>query len=211
MVEVVNGGGVAFNTLLFGAPDPNLVSYLGQQFNQGMQNLTDVGQKLYQQSRELFERFSGDQAMRYIRAIGRAANAVWQCDVIRPITCIGEMQFATPAMQRWIMAEPSLRKLYHEQRVDGYSHSYIDVEPDVIGRAHYDYRRATNGLMQFSETEDEQTPEWSATTYFDDLYEGDHALSLAEQADIAHTWECLRTMLRHGREDPTDRFNATLD
>ena len=211
MVEIVNGGNVAFNALLFGAPDPNLAAHLGQQFNQGMQNLTDMGQRLFHQSRDLFERFSGDQAMRYIRAIGRAANAVWQSDTIRPITCIGEMQFATPTMQRWIMAEPTVRKMYHEQRLDGYSHSYVDVEPDRIGTRHYDYRRVTNGLMLFSEFDDPQKPEWSATTYFEEPYEGDIELSLPEKADIMHTWECLRSMVRNGREDPTDRFNATLD
>lgn len=211
MVEVVHGGTIAVNAMLFGAPDHNLQTYLSQQFNTGMNNLTDMGRRLYQESRNLFERFSGDSAIRLIKAVTRASNSIWQTDSIRPITCIGEMQFAPPTMQRWIMAEPTIRQMYHDQRVDGYSHYYVDVSPDDIGRDHYDYRRAMNGMIVMNESENPDEPEWSATTYLDELYEGDVELSIAEKADIQNTWESVRVMLKEGREDPTSRFNASLE
>jgi hypothetical protein len=208
-IEVVQGGQLAFDTLLFGGPDPNIQNYLKNQFQSGVQHLTDIGRRIQEESRQLYERFSGDDAVRYIKAVGRAVQSFWQTDAIRPIIDIGQLQFAMPMMQRWIMAEPLLRKLFHEQRVEGYAHHYVDMEPNRLGRDHYDYRVATQGLIQFNEGEDQ--PEWSATTWFEELYEGDQDLTLSEQADIQQTWEALRYMLQHGHEDPTSRFNATLD
>lgn len=211
MAEVLQGGTLAVNAMLFGVPDGNLQAHLSQQFNRGLNNLTDMGQRLFQESKQLFERFSGDSALRFIRGIARANTAMWQTDMIRYINSIGEMQYAAPIMQRWIMAEPSVRRAYHEQRIDGYSHYYVDMQPGVVGRHHYDYRRATNGLMMFYDGDDPTIPEWSATEYLDELYEGDRELSIVEKDDIQHTWECVRTMLKDGRDDPTSRFNASLE
>lgn len=211
MAEVVHGGTLAVNAMLFGAPDTSIQTYLSQQFNNNLNNLTDVGRRLYQESQQLFERFSGDSAVRFIKSIARAGAAAWQHDAIRPITTIGELQFAPPTMQRWIMAEPEVRRRYHEQRLDGYSHYYVDVAPDDIGRTHYDYRRAMQGLIVMNESDDPNLPEWSATTYLDDVYEGDNELTISEKADIQHTWASVRAFLRDGHDDPTDRFNASLD
>lgn len=211
MAEVVQGGSIAVNTMLFGAPDHNLQTYLSQQFNSSLNHLTDMGKRLYEESRQLFERYNGDNAIRYIKAVARASSALWQTDSIRPITTIGEMQFAPPTMQRWIMAEPTVRQMYHEQRLDGYSHYYVDMEPDRVGRDHYDYRRAMNGVIVMNESDNPDEPEWSATTYMDDLYEGDQDLTITEKADIQYTWESVRAMLKYGTEDPTSRFNASLE
>lgn len=211
MINIVQGGNAAFNAMMFGPPDPMLHQYLANQFTSPANNLTDYGRALFDQGRQLFERFNGENAMRYLRAIGRAANAVWQSDAIRPLSAIGELQWAPPTMQRWIMAEPGTRKMYHEQRLDGFSHHYRDMDPSSVGQAHYDYRRATQGLVQFDETDEPDTPEWSATTYFDDLEEGDTELTLAEQVIIQNTWDWLRYHRKYGKEDPTDRFNASIE
>lgn len=212
MIEIVQGGNLAFNALVFGGPDPSMQQYLANQYAPSMAgNLTEYGQNLYNQSRQLFERFSGDEAMRYIKAIGRAATAVWQTDCIRLLTQIGELQWAPPTMQRWIMAEPTTRKMFHEQRLDGFSHHYMDIEPDGVGADHYDYRRATQGLFQFDTTDAPDVPEYTATTYFDEVLEGDTELTLSEQVDIQNTWDSIRYYLKHGNEDPTDRFNSSLD
>lgn len=210
MAQVVQGGTIAFNTLLFGMPDQNLIGHLSERLYQGINNLTEQGKTFLQNTAEMFNRFNGEEALRAIRAIGRAATHLWQLDCIRPITTVGDMQFAPPTMIRWIMAEPTLRAMYHKQRVDGYSHFYTDVEPERIGSQHYDYRRATDGLVFINSNDEPDQPEWYAATYFEDLHEGDHDLTLEEKADIQHTWEALRNMLKHGDEDPTSRFCASL-
>lgn len=212
MIEILQGGNLAFNALVFGGPDPAMQQYLANQYQSApVNNLTDFGQTLYTQSKQLFERFSGNEAVRYIKAIGRAATSAWQTDCIRPLTQIGELQWAPPTMQRWIMAEPTTRRMFHEQRLDGFSHHYVDIEPTSIGTDHYDYRRATQGLFMFDETDKPDVPEYTATTHFDDLLEGDCELSLSEQIDIQNTWDSIRYHLRNGSEDPTDRFNSSLD
>lgn len=211
MIEVVHGGNIAFNAMMFGGPDPTLQAHFANQFNSGMDHLTDYGRQLFDQSKQMFERFNGDSAIRFIKAIGRAATNAWQSDSIRPLSEIGELQWAPPTMQRWIMAEPQTRKMFHEQRLDGFSHSYTDLYPEDIGKTHYDYQCATQGLMTFDETDEPDVPEWTATTYFHEPVEGDVQLTLADQVIIQDTWRWIRHHRQHGKEDWTDRYNASLD
>lgn len=212
MIEIVQGGNLAFNAMMFGGPDVALHAHLSNQFNNASvaQNLTDYGRQIYEKSRQMFDRFAGDHAMQYLKAVGRAAVSAWQVDCIKALTDIGQLQWASPTMQRFIMAEPETRRRYHAQRLDGYSHTYIDLYPGDVGEAHYDYRRAMHGLMVMDETEDPNTPEWTATSYADDLVDGDEELTISEQVAIQDTWDAIKRA-RWGNEDWTDRFNSSLD
>lgn len=210
MIQVVHGGSMAADAMIFGVPSQSFQAYLAEQFTGPTSNLTAVGKQLYDSSKQLFERYSGDNALRMMASLGRAVSSIWKADVIRPIMTIADFQFAQPAMQRWIMAEPTVRQMYHQQRVEGYDGQYCDMEPGSIGHAHYDYRRAMQGMMQFSADDaDDETPEWSARTYWDELYDEDRELSIEEKADIQHTWRWLHHHLK-GNDDPTSRFNASL-
>ena len=104
-----------------------------------------------------------------------------------------------------IMAEPTLRRMYHQQQVDGYSENYVDVQPGKVGEDHYDYRRVTNGV--FMQDED---GEWSAKTYYEDLLEGSGEFDFLEQVDILRTWEQMRIQLAKRKDDPTSRWNSSL-
>ena len=203
---------MTFNSLAYGTPHPGTMSFLSQQFENASTALTTAGQRFMENARTLYERISGSDAMRAMRVAGRAIRSMWQLDEVRPLYSMEELQTAPLTMQRWIMAEPMLRKEYINQRVDGYSDTYHDVHQGDVGEAHYDYRRVMDGMIVVDDKPDSDGEYgWTATTYFDDLLPDDSELLLEEKVDILETWTAVRAALKAGKQDPTSRYGAMLE
>ncbi len=210
MAQFHDGGGIVFDALAYSQPHASTLRFLTSQFENATSALMNAGQAFVEQARQAFEQISGSHAMRTLRAAGRAIRNAWQLDEIRPMRDIGEFQHALPIMQRWIMAEPTTRKLYHQQRIDGYSDSYVDLEPGRIGEEHYDYRRVMDGILVVQETDDEEATTWTATTYMEELLPDDVDLELDQQMDILKAWDWLRAHIAQRGDDPTSRYNAAM-
>lgn len=211
MAQIIQGGTATFDASFYGAPTQSGMQFLREQLTNISQNLTDAGRAFYQSVQSSIDNFNFDYAARMARAAGRAVMNMWTMDVIQPLTTIGELQHAPPVMQRWVMAEPSIRKLYNQGRADGYSESYKDLDPGHVGEQHYDYRRATDGYLFVDQEPDaEGNVGWQATTYFDQLLPTDEDLSFQDQIDIQTTWAAIRKFTAKGGEDPTSKFNADL-
>lgn len=205
-MQIVSGGETEFNGLIYGDKHPGTLSFLQNQLTTGLsQTLTDVGKRVYSSLGAMFEKFNGSEAMHLIKAARRKVSNVFQQDVIRPLWDIEEIQQATLVMQRWIMAMPEIRKLYHDQRCDGFSTTYQDMQPDVIGRKHYDYRCVLNGLAQ---TEEDGT--LKITYFYDEEHPDDATLSLEDKKDITNTWEYVRYFLAKGERDPSSKLGEYL-
>ena len=212
MAQIIHGGAAMFDAMLYGGSKQNTINFLNRQFENVSQHLSDAGKQFYQGAYDAFQKANNDYASRMLRAAGRAINNMWMTDRIQPLTDVGQLQHAMPTMQRWVMAEPGTRKLYHQQRVEGYSDTYVDMDPGRVGRDHYDYRQATSGLLFVDETpDDEGNYGWHATTWAGGLREGDEGLTFADQVDIQDTWRKIRELRTSGcEEDPTSRFNARI-
>lgn len=204
MAQIMEGGADMFNALAHSMPHPNTVNYLQSQLNQPVQAINDASQQFIQQANEAYERFASSDSMRLARAAVRMVGNAWEMDTIRPMHDIGEIQQAKPTMQRWVMALPDIRKLYHQQQCDGYGETYRDIDPGMSGEQQYDYRRVMDGFVEVTDDG------WEATQYFEDLIEGDRDLLLEEQSDIMSTWSRVRQAIHERDEDPTSKWNATL-
>lgn len=206
MAQIVEGGAGLFNTLVYGTQHPGTQSFLQYQMENMSQKLTDAGRRFMESGKQIYDYMSGSMAARAARAAKRAFGSIWQSDEIRELVSLSDFQNATPKMQRWVMANDFVRKLYHQQRVEGYAESYVDPFPKDVGVEHYDYRRVMNGIV----VDNVDNDGWTATTWFEDLMEGDRELEHDEQVDILHSWENIVAMIRQGGEDPTSRFGAEL-
>lgn len=206
MAQIVEGGSHMFDALAYGQTlHPGTQQFLQHQVERPTEALTDAGRGFLSGVQQLYDRLSGSTAMRIARAAKRAAGSIWQSDEIRYLASIGEMQHAPLVMQRYILAHPYIRKLYQEQRIEGYSGSYRDPFPEDRGENHYDYRRVMSGVV-----EEDDDGGWSATTYYDELLPDDYDLSLEEQVDIIDTQENVIAAIKKGGEDPTSRWNADI-
>lgn len=200
----------SFDAMLYGVPHPGTLAFLQSQFTQPSQYLTQAGQMFHDRAQQVYEAFNGSQAIRTMKSIIRCAQSFMRDDRVYVHQSMGELQFAQSRMQRWIMAEPMVREMYHQQRIDGYSDSYVDYHSG-IGEDHYDYRRVMQGYMVVDTTDRPDVPEWSAATWDEELLDGDSELSLEEQNDIQDTWMWTRHYLQLGKEDPTSIYCNFID
>ena len=200
MIIVQGGGPQDMSLFAFGQMTPATTQMLqAQNFNLG-QTLTDAGRAFMERSQQIFERFNGDEAIRRAKAAIRTIQHAFQPDIIRPLRDIGALQQAPYAMQRWIMASPDVREWYHQQRCDGYSNAYVDMEPGSVGEQHRDYRMVMNGIAQ-----EHPEADWVIYNYFEHE-DDDVKLTLGEQVDILSAWDLVRSMLKLGKEDPTSPY-----
>lgn len=207
MARVVDGGVDLFDALTYGSQHPGTQEFFQHQMERLSGAMDGLSQQFTQSMHTLYDRFSSSNAMRYAVAAKRAVGSLWQSDEIRRLATIGDFQHASPVMQRWVMAEPTVRHLYHQQRCEGYEGSYVDLHPGDVGEAHYDYRRVMDGIVK----EDPNDPDnWVAVSYLDDPVEGDVPLFLEQQVDILDTWTSVVDFIREGKADPTSRWNADL-
>lgn len=184
------------------APEQNPINqaYLEQNFRGNAEILTDMGRSFVQRSRQLFEQANHSNLAQQARAIMRRVKTFFNPNSIMELNTLEAIRCAQPVMQRYIMAEPHLRKEYHAQRIDGYSDSYVDMSPKQVGDDHYDYRRVMQGVMVECEEHG-----WYSKTYSDDIFDEDRELDLFEQDAILTTWEIARSML-YNKDDPTDIY-----
>lgn len=205
MANFYTGGVDTFNALVYNEPHPNTVSFLESMVAQPTAALTSAGEAFMSRAREVYERFHGSDAVRLARAAARQVKSQWERNIIRPLTTIAETQQAPYKMQRYLMAEPTVRRAYHRQQCDGYSESYVDVAPGLVGHDHYEYRRVMDGIVQ--ETDDGG---WYVDEYLDELEDGDKELLFEEQFDILRSWNTLASAMIAGKDDPTSPWNAEL-
>lgn len=207
MAQILDiGGDYVFDALVYGEQHPGTMQYLQQQAYDWSSSVGNSASRFAQETREFYDRYFGQTAQRMLRAAKRAVGTVWQVNEIRPISTMEDFQSAPPIMQRYIMAEPTVRKMFIKQQIEGYDEKYQDPFPnDTWGPDQYDYRRVTNGIVEFREDDS-----WYSNTYMEELLPDDRELVHEEQLDILNTWENVVDLVRKGEEDPTSRFGSYL-
>lgn len=210
-IAVVHGSDPGFfgNSLFPEAP-PEAKAWIQNQFNQGLNMLTDAGNRFRQQAVDLYQKLHDPTLEARARAFYRKAKGIAHPNAILAFDTTSEIQSAKPLMQRFIMAEPTIRGLYHKQLCDGYSDSYVDHEPGKVGEAHYDYRRVMNGILtEFYSDDAANDYQWRVAMYYEDLHEGDTELQIDQQAAILKVHDLVRQAIL-GKIDPTDIFNGEI-
>lgn len=203
-VQVIDGGLETFNALVYGQKHPGTLRYIQSQFNNFTDKLTDAGRSFFSNVEQIYDQFNGSDALRIARdAINKVKMSFTPNEIIS-LWDLASIQTAGTVMQRWIMAEPTVRSLFHQQKCDGFSDSYIDMQPKAVGEDHYDYRRVMNGMLVFSEEHD-----WIATNYFDELHDNDRELTFDEQIDIQSVWSLMQHAVSVGN-DPTNPLGGKL-
>ncbi len=177
--------------------DTGFRSYLRDKYERTMDHLskitTSTSKEFLNRSRRVFEEINSSSALRKTRAAIRAISNIDRSgDIYRPDDIDG-FRTAGFRMQRFLMADPVIRKKYIKQQIDGYSHSYLDIQQGAVGEDHYDYRRVTNGVFMPEVTEDGET-QYVQRQYFERLIDGDRELDVEEQMDMIDNWYMQRCL-----------------
>lgn len=207
-MQIVYGGDDAFAAAICGIQNPVNRQYFEQQIANARSvignTFGDFGQRFVQGAQDLYERFNGERALEIARAALNQVSGIFQSDIIRNVRGLTSFQIATPVMQRWIMANPVVRELYHAQRCDGYSDSYEDNAPGVIGEKHRDWREVMNGMVQFTDDS------WYTNQYAELAPFDEESMPVDDQFRVTNTWHELEQILFKGLKDPTSVWNNDL-
>lgn len=206
MINLIYGDGDAFDAVVYGEQNPANLSYFQNQIKSISNTLTSVGQNFFSNANALYEKFNGSEAMRLVKAANRAVKSLFKPNKIYSIFELEEMQQTSSVMQRWIMANPVVREMYHKQSCDGFSDTYVDMHPGQIGENHYDYRRVMDGVI----CDDQINDEWYVKFYIDELETGDKHLNHDDKVDILTTWSIAEMFIKAGGDDPTSPYNSSL-
>ena len=193
-----------FDYLLFPEQHHNNASYVQRQFEQFSNTLTDAGRRFMENAKQVYQQVAESDAANLARLAIRNAKALFQGNHILPLLDIDAIQTAAPLMQRYIMAQPEIRALYHDNRCNGYSDTYVDLHPTKVGENHYDYRRVMQHMVQ--DTEDG----WQVTSWAEDLVEGDRELGFDEKCCVLQTWDVVKMFVDAQASDPTNPWGGTL-
>ncbi len=205
VANVIPGDSLEFNALVYPQHSSNMINYLSAGIEKLGSVVTDSSRYLLDRAANMFNDMSSGETARRARAAIMSTKPAYLNDVVFPLNNLREIQSANLYMQRWVMAEPTVRRVYHDQRCDGYFNTYLDVHPEDVGEQHYDYRRVMDGVVVA-----ENEPNMISRYYIEDLIDGDRDLTPHEKFDILSTWEIVRNCMLAGGEDPTSPVGGQL-
>lgn len=206
-MRITYGDEHAVEELMYGRQSDSNIQFLRSQLGQYTAPLLDIGAAFMQRSVEVFEAVSGSEVLRKARRALAGIGGYFSANEVTALDQLLYLQMAQPIMQRFNMAEPTARRLYQDQRIEGYGESYVDLQPTRIGADHYDYRLATHGIQQ---ADAEVPTSWSVTQYREALRTEEDQLTAIQRLDIQRSWSSLKRAFILEGEDPTSRFGAMM-
>lgn len=206
-MQVIMGGVDAFNAMLYGEQSVDNRAFFQQQIQRlpSLGIMGDVGTRFAEVAQQTYDRWNGSRAMQLMRTAAQQLGSLFQPEQVRNLFDMVDFQTASITMQRWIMADEVVRAAYHNQTCDGYSDTYVDLEPGKIGEAHYDWRRVNDGVMKFDEGDS-----YVVKQYMEPLRKGDKPLANHQKAAILSTQNVARIFFDKKEKDPTSQYNTDL-
>lgn len=145
------------------------------------------------------------EAIRSVKALGRLLENFALPNRVMQLDGISELQHAPDVMIPYIMAEPTVRRMYLDDRCEGYGDKYINLYGDLIGSTDPVYQTVTHGMWV-----DQGNGELECHMYSNVAIEHDQQMSMPDQLNVLRTWDSLRSVLDLAKEDPTSRWNGLL-
>lgn len=180
------------------------------------------GERMVQRTQEIFNNYHGIEVKRMVQAAVNQIKTISRPDVVMQLNTLEDFQTAKPVMQSYVMAEPYTRDMYHRNLCDGYSDTYEDPSPGIIGLGHKAYEHVMDGVLM-------GTPEkWNGRVLgvkdphaegvdvtrvnYTGAYneDGELALSIMDKAAVLNTWRNLRMHFEAGEDDPVNPWGGSL-
>jgi len=198
-VNVVDGGRAAFNSLLYNVPCQNTINWLNNNINTATEALKGVADNLVDASVNLYNRVNSNAAINAAKALVSEAGGHINPYVIYGLN-MGSIPQANFIMQQYIMANPLVQDLYHDNMCIGFEETYFDTEPGIQGKDRFDYQRVDDGVLY-------ECGDHMAVNYYSNSDETE--ISIIDQHLILDSWGHVEAMLLNGN-DPTDPDGGEL-
>lgn len=204
MATIVSGGADVLDAIGGGQLSQGVRGWLSQSADAIISALPQQGQAFVAQWREANQVMNADMAMALLSTMQHKTDNAWNAHAIQLLDSLESFQAAGPGMQRFIMACPAVREPYLANSLAGYHDEYVNYYGDVIGEAHYDYRRVMDGVGQLVDGH------YTKKQFHDLLKDGEIELNTQDKRTILKTWELLYGHLEANEGDPTCQYGGSL-
>ena len=197
-MAIVNVTRRAQELAIFGDNSRELGGYLQNQLHRLKDLAVGAGNRIYDSIQNSFNSVT-DSMQRF--QIRRELNnqGVKQVDnYFEPLTSLEKLRSANVTMQRWVMAHPTVKKLYLDQNCAGYPGSYNNISGNSYGEEDYDYRRIMDGIVVGTDDGG-----YEVNNYYENLMPGDRDLDFEEQLCAIDTHEFITELMKHKNYDFT--------
>lgn len=151
-VRTVQGGTDALNALVYPQPDPTFLQYLDNNLQYAKEKLGGIATGFVDTVNTLYNKYNGEAILNAGKMLLQNVGGHMNQNVIYPVS-YEQLGNANYVMQRYIMAEPTVNKLYQTNSCMGFDQTYVDYEPDNVGKERLDYRNVMNGVLDFDNDE----------------------------------------------------------
>lgn len=197
--------GLVMGKSIFGTVSQSTVNYLQDQIHSLATAGTEFGRAIYEKSMAVFNAVNSDAANDIAEAVISQVDAMLGLDIIESLTTVTQLQNAKPIMQGYLMCHPVIRQAWYDGKIEGYSDTYVDLQPGVIGHEHDQYRFVMNGVNVPHETQSHQR-----SIYFDRDNDRDTMLSIRKLSNIFDSQEAALMAIEAGEEDFSSTYGASM-
>lgn len=192
---------MSLSDALYHRPERVLKDYLEDNF--GDRGAARFSESFMSRAREVYTRVQDSRIYRSTLASVRRLRNTGRPDCISQLHDIDEMQQATPTMQRWVLANPTVRERFRRDLIEGYADTYEDVNKAAVRHTHADYRIVMDGVTVFE-------PNQTGSYCYHLSAEDRNALTAQDKGDVRITWANIDAQIWAGIDDPTSQYNAAL-
>ena len=206
MATVIQGSVDEWRALAYSTPSREYIDDFIEMSDRYDSLLIGRARDMYNSVSSRFRDFSFRRATRRAKSTLRRVNNMFNYDGVYELKDIGEFQHAKARNRRFVMSEPTVRRMYYDNRVEGYGDLYEDVYKGRVGEDDPLYRMVMSGIWQeSSEGEDYFVEYWDT-----EETELEEPITVEEQFDVVNSWERLRMLLDKMEDDPTSPYNQQL-
>ena len=209
MANLRGGGFVGFDALSSVPPPPSTVAYMQNAWNNTVSRFTQGTQDMLSYVADKIAPYNYQTLQQIAASVYNRVDSMWMDDRIQPLWDVSHFQFPPSTMVRWIMAEPTIRELYHMGQAEGYGENYIDTAKGLRGEDHLDYRLVLDG-MWYEEAEGDFTRTDFLVESRPEFNPDYDTLNFIEQSSIISSWNNLAAIVNRRDDDPTSQFGAKL-
>ncbi len=200
-VNVIRGGDVAANALIYRPPDNALLEYLNNSINSAIEHTSSLSDRFVSTVRGMYDKFNSSAAIAASKALLYNAGMHFNQDTIYPVS-YDNLSTANLAMQRYIMAQPLMSNLYKKNMCYGFQNTYLNMEPETYGKDRLEYQRVMDGVLQHDKNGDAYIMHYSNDDYVDELH-------VFDKLSVLDTWNNVARMIANGY-DPSDPEQGDL-
>ena len=196
-----------YGFMRYGLPSSNERSMLRDRIEHTARSHGLLDSDFYRRAVDKFNSIDFERIERKIEAVRREVTHIFDRDIIKPMSSIGEFQQAGPNQARWLMANPRAKKLFEQDMIHGWRDMFTNRNPGRYGDDDPDYQQVMNGLAQFDEEGNEKFVQY-LHLYDED---GRTELAFADQVRVRDSmWANFNAFLDEGLDDPSSEENNSL-